>query len=288
MMQESINSEDLVMEDLNPTFLFTWKGTRQKDRDEATFHSHDHLEMAFILSGEGKYRFEDGICPVKEGDLLILNPGVKHQALACPEAETPTTEFFVGVMDLQIGKLPANTLPVPGGGHILHTSGELRQKLFRICSAMEAENAVCRQGRYFMLKSYLMQMLLLVIREQCEPVERTGGYAFESVNKKYVVEQIVNYFEDHYNEKVSLDQIAENMYLSPFYISKIFKSETGDTPIRHLINIRLEKAKELLEDGCAESIQEVAASVGYDDAYHFSKLFKKHYGMTPSQARKKR
>ena len=151
MMQESINSEDLVMEDLNPTFLFTWKGTRQKDRDEATFHSHDHLEMAFILSGEGKYRFEDGICPVKEGDLLILNPGVKHQALACPEAETPTTEFFVGVMDLQIGKLPANTLPVPGGGHILHTSGELRQKLFRICSAMEAENAVCRQGRYFML-----------------------------------------------------------------------------------------------------------------------------------------
>ena len=82
--------------------------------------------------------------------------------------------------------------------------------------------------------------------------------------------------------------IAENMYLSPFYISKIFKSETGDTPIRHLINIRLEKAKELLEDGCAESIQEVAASVGYDDAYHFSKLFKKHYGMTPSQARKKR
>lgn len=288
MMQESINSEDLVMEDLNPTFLFTWKGTRQKDRDEATFHSHDHLEMAFILSGEGKYRFEDGICPVKEGDLLILNPGVKHQALACPEAETPTTEFFVGVMDLQIGKLPANTLPVPGGGHILHTSGELRQKLFRICSAMEAENAVCRQGRYFMLKSYLMQMLLLVIREQCEPVEYTGGYAFESVNKKYVVEQIVNYFEDHYNEKVSLDQIAENMYLSPFYISKIFKSETGDTPIRHLINIRLEKAKELLEDGCAESIQEVAASVGYDDAYHFSKLFKKHYGMTPSQARKKR
>lgn len=287
MMQESENCENLVIEDLNPTFLFTWKGTRKKDRDEATFHSHDHLEMAFILSGEGKYRFEDGICPVKEGDLLILNPGVKHQALACPEVETPTTEFFVGVMDIQIGKLPANTLPVPGGGHVMHTSGELRQKLFRICSAMEAENAVCRQGRYFMLKSYLVQMLLLVIREQCEPVEHTGGYAFESVNKKYVVEQIVNYFEDHYNEKVSLDQIAENMYLSPFYISKIFKSETGDTPIRHLINIRLEKAKELLEEGCAESIQEVAASVGYDDAYHFSKLFKKHYGMTPSQARKK-
>ena len=125
-----------------------------------------------------------------------------------------------------------------------------------------------------MLKSYLIQMLLLLIREQTEPVKLQTGYAFESVNKKYVVEQIVSYFEDHYAEKISLDQIAENMYLSPFYISKIFKSETGDTPIRHLINIRLEKAKELLEDGWTGSIQEVAAQVGYDDAYHFSKLFK--------------
>ena len=130
-------------------------------------------------------------------------------------------------------------------------------------------------------------MLLLVIREECESVENhRTGYAFESVNRKYVVEQIVNYFEDHYAEKISLDQIAENMYLSPFYISKIFKSETGDTPIRHLINIRLERAKELLENEWGGSIQEVAACVGYDDAYHFSKLFKKRYGISPSQVKK--
>ncbi len=192
----------------------------------------------------------------------------------------------MGASDIRICGLPDNVIPVPDGGHVLHTAGELRQKLFKICSSMEAENAVCRQGRYFMLKSYLMQILLLVIREQCEPIERAKGCSFESVNRKYVVEQIVSYFDDHYNEKISLDQIAENMYLSPFYISKIFKSETGDTPIRHLINIRLEKAKEQLEGGWEGSIQEVAASVGYDDAYHFSKLFKKRYGISPSQARR--
>lgn len=286
-MEELKNTENLVIEDLNPTFLYTWKGIRDKSRNQDTFHSHDHLEMAFILSGEGKYRFEEGICSVKEGDLLILNPGVKHQALTCPEAENPTTEFFVGALDIQLAGYPPNTLPVPGGGHVLHTAGELRQKLFRICTAMEAENAVCRQGRYFMLKSYLMQMLLLIVREQCHPVARVEGYAFESANKKYVVDQILSFFEDHYDEKISLDQIAENMYLSPFYISKIFKSETGDTPIRHLINIRLDRAKELLEEGYEGSIQEIAAKVGYDDAYHFSKLFKKHFGLTPTQARKK-
>ncbi|MCM1190164.1 MAG: AraC family transcriptional regulator [bacterium] len=277
----------MKIEELDPTFLFTWKGTRSRERDEGSYRSHDHIEMSFVLSGEGKYRFEDGIVSVQEGDLIVINPGEKHQALACPEAELPATEFFVGVTDVRIAGLRENTLPVKGGGHVLHTAGELRQRLFKICASMEAENAVCRQGRYFMLKAYLMQMILLIVREQCEPVQRPKGYSFESVNKKYVVEQIVSYFEDHYSEKISLDQIAENMYLSPFYISKIFKSETGDAPIRHLINIRLEKARETLENGWEGSIQEVAASVGYDDAYHFSKLFKKRYGISPSQARKK-
>ena len=280
------NNTCITIEELDPNFLYTWKGTRDREKDEATFHSHDHLEMAFVMSGVGRYRIDDGIVPVQEGDLLIINPGLKHQALACPEAETTATEFFVGASGIRIPGLPENALPVPGNVHVLHTSGDLRQKLFKICSSMEAEKAVRRQGRYFMLKSYLMQMILLVVREQCEPEENPQGYAFESVNKKYVVEKMVNYFEDHFNEKISLDQVAENMYLSPFYISKIFKSETGDTPIRHLINIRLEKAKELLENGYKGSIQEVAASVGYDDAYHFSKLFKKHYGVSPSQVRK--
>ncbi len=277
----------IKIEDLNPTFLFVWKGTRIRGVDEGNYHSHDYLELAYILSGQGKYRIEDEIYPIKEGDLLILNPGVRHEFLGSPDIDVPTTEFFVACSDLQLPGYAANFLPVPDGGNILHTTGELRQKLFKICSSMEAENAVCKEGRYFMMKAYLMQMLLLVIREQCEPMEQAKGCSFESVNKKYVVEQMVSYFEDHYNEKISLDRIAENMYLSPFYISKIFKSETGDTPIRHLINIRLEKAKELLENGYQGSIQEVAATVGYEDAYHFSKLFKKHYGMSPSQVRKK-
>lgn len=65
-----------------------------------------------------------------------------------------------------------------------------------------------------------------------------------------------------------------------------FKSETGEAPIRHLINIRLQKALELLQKEGYTNIKEVAAAVGYDDAYHFSKLFKKHFGFPPSQAKK--
>lgn len=272
------------IEEMNPTFLFTWKGTRTAE--EEPYHCHDITELAFVMSGTGRYHIEGQIYEVSEGDLLIFKPGVHHQALYVPEAENPTTEFFVGFCDVHLEGREPGDIPLPGGGYILHTTGELRQRIFRICSSMEAESTVCWQGRYYMLKAYLMQLLLLILKEQSHLPESLKGYSFDSVNRKYVVEQIVNYFEDHYNEKISLDTIAENMYLSPFYISKIFKSETGDTPIRHLINIRLEKAKELLVQEKEMSIQEVAAAVGYDDAYHFSKLFKKYYGEAPSKIRK--
>lgn len=276
--------QNSMIEALEPTFLYTCKPRRV--HSEKNYHSHDHMELGFILAGSGKYHIDGTMYSVTEGDLLLLNPGTKHESVVT-ETETPMIEFFVAFCDFQFRDLPKNFIPLPNDEVIMHTKGELRQRLYKICMSIAAENSVCQEGRYFMLKSYLVQMLLLIVREQTTPVQISSGYSFDSVNKKYVVEQIVSYFENHYSEKISLDRIAENMYLSPFYISKIFKSETGDAPIHHLISIRLEKAKQLLENGYTNSIQEVAAAVGYEDAYHFSKLFKKHYGVSPSKMKQK-
>jgi YesN/AraC family two-component response regulator len=132
-----------------------------------------------------------------------------------------------------------------------------------------------------------MQMLLLVVREIAD-VEKTDqkGCNFETYNKNYAVNRIINYLNENYEHKISLEQIAHNMYLSPVYISKIFKEETGESPINYLIKIRLEKAKDILlnsDNGC---IKNIANQVGYDDVYHFSKLFKKYYGISPLYYRK--
>lgn len=129
-------------------------------------------------------------------------------------------------------------------------------------------------------------MLFLREQEQPQGAKPLDKCAFESANRKYLVEKILDYFEEHYAQKISLDQIAGNMYLSPFYISKIFKAETGETPIHFLIEIRMEKAREMLLGEPGLSIQEAAARVGYEDAYHFSKLFKKKFGVAPSAMRR--
>ena len=161
------DTRNALIEELNPTFLFTWKGTR--DGSGERYHSHDYAEFSFVLSGAGRYRIDDKIYEIAEGDLLILNPGTRHQVLASDPKETPCTEFFVAFTDIQLRNFPKNVLPVPQAGPILHTTGDLRQKLFKICSSMEAESTVYRQGKYYMLQSYLIQMILLVIREQYEP-----------------------------------------------------------------------------------------------------------------------
>lgn len=274
-----------LTEEFNPTFLFTWKGIRTAD--EMTYHKHDHLEFCYILSGRGRQKIGGKLYEVREGDLILVNAGEYHQPMM-EDKNVPVVEFYVGLTDILVEGQAPNCLPLPESGPVLHASGELKLKLSRLCIYMEAEKEMCRVGRYFMMKSYAIQMIVLFLRAQEQPM-KTGAVeqcSFESANRKYVVEKITDFLEEHYAEKISLDQIAGNMYLSPFYISKIFKAETGDTPIHFLIEIRMEKAKELLTNDPSLSVQEIAARVGYDDAYHFSKLFKKKFGAAPTAVRR--
>lgn len=139
-----------------------------------------------------------------------------------------------------------------------------------------------------MFKAHLMQMLLLIMREIVSPEDyEQSQCSFESYNKSYAVKQIIDYLNKNYNKKISLEQIAHNMYLSPVYISKIFKEETGESPINYLIKIRLERARDILIKSDNSSIKSIANRVGYEDVYHFSKLFKKYYGVSPLNYRKR-
>lgn len=276
----------ILDESFNPTFLFTWKGIRTET--EQNYHKHEYLELCYIMSGKGRHRIADQTYDVQEGDLLLINAGDYHQALFVP-GSGPTLEFYVGLTNIALEGQEKNRLPVSEEGPVMHASGELKMKLSRLCICMDAEKEMCRFGRHFMMKTYAIQMLLLFLRGQEQPRKvNEAQYNFESFNRKYLVERIMDYLEEHYDSKISLDQIAGNMYLSPFYISRVFKAETGESPIHFLIDIRMEKARELLLTQPGLSIQEVADKVGYDDAYHFSKLFKKKYGETPSGLRRQK
>lgn len=113
---------------------------------------------------------------------------------------------------------------------------------------------------------------------------RLGG-SRESVNYSLPVQKIIQYIEEHYWERVTLGQVADNVYLSRSYVSVLFKRETGWKFCDYLQEVRLRNACEfLLNSSC--SIQEVAAQTGFFDTPHFSRVFKEKMGVSPSQYRK--
>ncbi|MED3498175.1 AraC family transcriptional regulator [Brevibacillus agri] len=96
-----------------------------------------------------------------------------------------------------------------------------------------------------------------------------------------LAKQVVRFLEAHYTTRISLESLAEQFCYSARYLTRLVKEETGHSPIDYVISLRMEKAKELLARTDAK-LQEVAAAVGYQDVLYFSRLFKKHTGMTPS------
>ena len=271
-------SFDLTYNDFNPTIFFA---SKQRMTKESAYHDHDFTEFTYILSGKGRYLVEGIVYDVEAGDIIMCNPGVKHQNILVNPKE-PTVEFFAGFTNFHFKNMPPNSIILRDGSYIMHTKAETKQEISKHCYEMIAENEASKVGKYFMLKAHLMQILLLIIRDITEATENNQkGCNFESYNKSYAVKKIINYLNENYEHKISLDQIAHNMYLSPVYISKIFKEETGESPINYLIKIRLEKARDILMTSDSGSIKNIANSVGYDDVYHFSKLFKKYYGISP-------
>ncbi len=275
---------DLTHTDFNPTLLYAGK---QKVVKAPGYHSHsDWTEITVVLSGKTCYRVQDETFMMEAGDILICNPGVMHQNILRVD-EQPSVQFFTGFSDFHFKGYEPNIFPTRNGSYVLHLSAEAKREVQRLCYELQAENEASRPGKYFVLKAYLMQMLLIMVRETIEcPRNVHNGYNFETYGKSYAVKRIINYMSENFEKKISLDQIAHNMYLSPVYVSKIFKEETGESPINYLIKIRLEKAKAILERGEGGSIKSIANEVGYEDVYHFSKLFKKYYGVSPLNYKK--
>ncbi|CUH93416.1 AraC family transcriptional regulator [Herbinix luporum] len=275
---------DLTYNDFNPTVFYVSKCKMTKN---GVYHNHDYTELAYILSGKGKYLVDGIEYDVEAGDLVICNPGIMHTHIVTNTKE-PTIEFIAGFTDYHFKNMTQNSLEIKDGTCILKTTAEIKQKIMMHCYAMIAEKESCNVGKYFMIKTHLMQMLLLVMREIVDNEDYEQSTCnFDSYNKNHAVKKIINYLNENYNKKISLEQLAHNMYLSPVYISKIFKEETGESPINYLIKIRLEKAKDILLKDVNSSIKNIANQVGYEDAYHFSKLFKKYYGISPLHYRKK-
>lgn len=99
-----------------------------------------------------------------------------------------------------------------------------------------------------------------------------------------IIKNVKEYIEIHYGDNITLNLLAEKVYVHPAYLSTLFKRKTGCNFKEYLTEVRVNKARELLND-VSLRISDVAALVGYDGPKHFSKVFREITGLTPTDYR---
>ncbi len=102
-------------------------------------------------------------------------------------------------------------------------------------------------------------------------------------DKAELLLHIDTYIKQHFMESINTKQMSDTFGFTPAYLSKIYRDFKSTTPIDYIIQLRMEKAKELFLSNPKLLIKDVALSVGYDDPLYFSKVFKKEIGQSPKQ-----
>jgi two-component system response regulator YesN len=113
-------------------------------------------------------------------------------------------------------------------------------------------------------------------------VRQMSSQAPESKNQTF--NPILQYVTENYRRDLSLQDLANQFFMNPSYISQLFKKEVGETFTAYVARLRVAQACELLEKGNS-TVQDIAEKIGYRDYFYFTRLFKKLTGQTPTQYR---
>lgn len=139
------------------------------------------------------------------------------------------------------------------------------------------ENQTSDKLQRIRVKSLMYQFVYEVLQQG-----NTGGAV--QIHSE-LVSRAIQYMEANFFRAVTLEQLAATLYCSPRHFSRLFKSETGKSPIEYLIHLRIARSKQLLVNTEA-TLQEIAERIGQPDSYYFSKMFKKYAGISPLRYRK--
>jgi len=256
---------------------------------------HEYYEMVYAKKGISVFEIEGMKVTVGPNDIIIIKP---HKVHSLKIQEGGTCEFIVlyfsfARRDSESEKSYPSEIPIEDfinffTGH--HTGPFLKLKvnhkndIITLLNRIVAEKSGEQFGSGFLIHLLILELFVMISRVLKLEWERS--IAEDSPQQKELVELAIQFIRDHYERDINLNDICGYVFLSPSYFTRIFKKETGYSPISYLINTRIERAKELLAE-TEEKVNEIALSVGFSSQQRFNEAFKKITGMTPLEYRKK-
>lgn len=156
----------------------------------------------------------------------------------------------------------------------------LSNNLLTLISKFEAEFRNKQFGYQFILDCLSMEIAVNIMREL--KGNMPGVHGFRKYSARKDINIAIDYLWDNENTEFSLDKLCKIVNLSPYYFLRLFKDNTGKTPYEYYMDIKISKSIEYLKAG-EYSITEICFILGFSSHRHFSSIFKKRLGMTPSE-----
>ena len=212
---------------------------------------------------------------ITKGNMLLFRPGETqiYNLYSADKPETYWVHFTGSDVDLL---LDYYGMPKDENVFFTGTSPDY-QWLFK---QMIQELQLCRVNYEDLLNMNLRHIFLMINRFLKEGTELDSDALDE-------VERATHYFNENYNLNICIKDYANERHMSECWFNRTFKHVTKVTPMQYIIQLRMTNALNLLEHTNYNIIQ-VANAVGYDDAYYFSRLFKKNIGVSPTEYRKQK
>jgi len=264
--------------------LFYIDRERKRQSSMPSRHYHNGYEIFYLVSGDICYFIGDKAYQAVSGALFIIGMNEIHKLVNAGGAsfERVTLEFKKEFLeDLFFGGLPVDVMSgFSRGMPFIKLSVQEREAAERIFDQMIHEFAEKREGYEPCLKTLLFQLLLL-IRRNANAASAEQPLVHSVHNKTF---EIVEYINRHYNQKLTIAEIARRFYVSPSYFCKTFRKSTGYTFTEYVNHVRIKEAKALLASG-KDKVSAVAEQVGFESLTHFGRVFKEIAGLSPLKYR---
>ena len=231
-------------------------------------------QLLYIVSGKGHFYFKGEDRVVYAGRMVLIQPR-QEQRYEYFGADKPEV-YWVHFTGSDVKNI-LRKYQIPMDDPIFYSGASSTYSY--IFKEMIHELQNCKTGYEELLSMYLHQIFLLVQRTRQEERPTVSTYIQEEM------EFARRYFNEHYNEPISIQDYAESRNMSVCYFQRNFKQIVNHTPMQYLLTIRVNNAASLLET-TDYSMAEISAIVGYEDPLYFSRLFRKIKGMSPSDYRK--
>lgn len=251
---------------------------------ELDFHFHEFDKIVLLLSGRVDYTVEGSTYALKSWSVLLIKHHTIHRALI------DKSEPYERIIIYLDGKYFARSMPEArltdcfdqadrSGRHLLLPTERQRRAIEAVLSAYEEAAEDSGFGAEALRESFIIQLLIYIGR-------MTAASSGETAESQYdpKIRRVLSYINENLGRELSVEQLAEQAYLSKYHFMRLFKAQTGSSVHSYVRQKRLLHAARLIREGM--TVGKAAAESGFSDYSAFHRAFRESFGISPGSLKK--